>query len=282
MYPVTRPPLESYLNWIDDPAPSPPRKDNQENLPPSAEPRKLPQKMRPRRKRKEHHHHLGASGNASGTSQPPRCSMSASVKHPQPPQLLQHPQPPHSATNHNSARPDLLDQAELGRLYKPSYHSLSKDTTTRSRRDNFSGSNLSFKSSQRSHRDYFSGSACRALNRNWQLTDHCREGSPVAVRERSDPSQTPPRAALPDVSIDVGAEPPEAAATAHIPRADRPPVVLEITSSNPEQSEPGQCPETPGKWFRPPPRSHKRPRTSSPPSPHRPRKRPSPAGRWCE
>ena len=144
---VTRPPMERRLNWIPDPAPIPPRNHGKENHPTPAEPRKLPRKMRPRRKRKEHHH-LGASGSAPGTSQPPKCSMSASVKHPQPPQLLQHPQPPRSAANHNSARPDLLDQAELGRLYKPACPSLSKDTTTRSRRDNFSGSNLSFKSSQ--------------------------------------------------------------------------------------------------------------------------------------
>ena len=67
----------------------------------------------------------------------------SSVKHPQPPQLPQHPQPPRSAANHNSARPDLLDQAELGRLYKSACPSISKDTTTRSRRDNFSGSSPS-------------------------------------------------------------------------------------------------------------------------------------------
>ena len=172
--------------------------------------------MRPRRKRKEHHHHLGVPG----TSQPPRCSMSASVKHPQPPQLPQHPQPPRSAANHNSARPDLLDQAELGWLYKPACPSLSKNTTTKSRRDNFSGSNLSFKSSQRFHRDYFSGSPCWALNKNWHMTDPLREASSVAsiaVRESLDPAQTPPRAALPDVALDVGAEPPEAAATSRIP-----------------------------------------------------------------
>ena len=164
-------------------------------------------------------------------------------------------------------------------------HSISKDTTTRSRRDNFSRSNLSFNCSQRSHRDYFSGSPCRALNKNWHMTDPLREASSVSVitvRESPDPAQTPPRAALPDVSLDVGAETSEAAATARIPRADRPPVVLEIPSSHPEQSEPRRCPETPGKWFRPPARGHKRPRTSSPPSPRRPRKRPSPAGRWCE
>ena len=148
---VTRPTMERHLNWIPDRAPIPPRNHGKENHPSPAEPRKLPQKMRPRRQRNEHQHHhhrLGASGSAPGTSQPPICSMSASVKHTQPPQLPQHPQPPRSAANHNSARPDLLDQAELGRLYKPAYPILSKDTTTRSRRDNFSGTNLSFKSSQ--------------------------------------------------------------------------------------------------------------------------------------
>ena len=145
---MTRPPLESYLNWIPDPAPIPPRNNGKENLPPSAEPRKLHRKMRPCRQRKDHHHHLGATGNAPGSSQPPKCTRSTPVKHPQP---LLHPQPPRPAANHNSARPDLLDQAELGRLCKPACPSISKDTTTRSRRDNFSGSNLSFNCSQRSH-----------------------------------------------------------------------------------------------------------------------------------
>ena len=80
---MTRPPLESYLNWIDDPAPIPPRKDNQENLPPSTELRKLPRKMRPRRQQKHHHHHhLGATGSEPGSSQPPRCARSTPVKHP--------------------------------------------------------------------------------------------------------------------------------------------------------------------------------------------------------
>ena len=278
---MTRPPLESYLSLIADTAPIPPRKDAKENLPPSAEPSKLPRKMRPCRQKKLHHH-LGTTGSAPGTSQPPKSVRSTPVKHPQHLACPQHPQPPSPAANHNSARPDLLDQAELGRLYKPARPSISKDTTTRSRRDNFSRSTLSFNCSQRSHRDYFSGSPCRALNRNWHLTDPLREGSPVAVRERSDLAQTPPRAALPDVSIDVGAEPPEPAASARIPRVDRPPVVLEISSCHPEQSELHQCPETPGKWFKPPARGHKRPRTSSPPSPRRPRKCPSPAGRWCE
>ena len=69
------------------------------------------------------------------------------------------------------------------------------------------------------------------------MTDPLREAISVSLtarREETDPAQTPPRAALPDVTIDVGAEPPEAAATSHIPCEDRPPVVLEIPSSIPE------------------------------------------------
>ena len=154
---VTRSPLESYLNWIADPAPITPRKDTKENLPPSAEPRKLPRKIRPRRQKKHHHHHLGATGSTPESSQPPRCARSTPVKHPQHLACPQHPQPPGPAANHNLEQPDLLDQAELGRLYKPAQPNISKDTTTRSRRNNFSGSNLSFTCSQRSHRDYFSG-----------------------------------------------------------------------------------------------------------------------------
>ena len=62
------------------------------------------------------------------------------------------------------------------------------------------------------------------------MIDPLREAismSLTAVRESTDPVQTPPRAALPDIAIDVGLEPPEAAATSRIQRADRPPVVLE-------------------------------------------------------
>ena len=190
---MTRPPLERRLNWVPDPAPIPPRDHGKENHPPATEPRKLPRKVRPRRKRKEHHQHPGASGSAPGTSQPPRCRMSTQVKHPQLPQPPQHPQPPHSAANQISPRPNLMDQAELGRLYKQAHSSLSKESTTRSRRDYFSGSNLSFVS-KRSHRDY-SGSPSWALNKNWYMTDPMREAISVsfaAKREETDPAQTPP------------------------------------------------------------------------------------------
>ena len=46
------------------------------------------------------------------------------------------------------------------------------------------------------------------------MTDPLWEAISVSLttrREETDPAQTPPQAALPDVAIDVGAEPPEAA-----------------------------------------------------------------------
>ena len=139
--------------------------------------------------------------------------MSTPMKHSQ---TFQHPQPPRSATNHNSGRFNLLDQAELGRLYKPARSSISKESTTRSRRDNFSGSNLSFTGLQRSHRDYFSGSLSGQINKNVTLTDPYREAR-TAVSKRSGPAQTPPCAVLPDVHLDIGAALPEAAA--HLPHS---------------------------------------------------------------
>ena len=206
------------------------------------------------------------------------------MKHPQLPQLPQPHQPPRPAANENSSRAHLPDQPDPGRLYKQAHSSISKESTTRSRRDNFFVSNHSF-SSQQSHRDYFFGSPCRAINKNCYMTDPLREAISVsltAVREGSDLAQTPTRAELPDVAIDVGVEPPEAAATSRIPCEDRPPVILEIPCSTPEPFEPRQFPDPHGKWFQPPVRGSKRPRTNSPPSQRRPRKRPSSTGRWCE
>ena len=117
--------------------------------------------------------------------------MSTPVKHPQTFQRPQHPQPPSSATNYNSGRPNLLDQAELGRLFKPVRSSISKESTTRSRRDNFSGSNLSFTGLQQSQRGYFSGSPSGQINKSSTLTDPYREAR-TAVSKRSSPAQTPP------------------------------------------------------------------------------------------
>ena len=207
--------------------------------------------------------------------------MSTPVKHPQTFQRSQHPQPPHSATNHNSGRPNLLDQAELGRLYKPTRSSISKESTTRSCRDNFSGSNLSFTGLRRSHRGYFPGSPSGQINKNVTLIDPYREAQ-TTVSKRSGPAKTLPHAALPDVHLDIGAALPEAAATCRISRADRPPVVLDIPGSTPEPSEPNRRTDSPSRGSSSTRRGHKRPRTRPPLSSCRPRKRTSTAGRWCE
>ena len=147
---VTLPPLERRLNWVPDPAPTPPRDHGKENHPPPPEPRKLPSKIRPRRGKREHHHQRlqGATGRAPGTSPPPRGRMSTPVKHPPLPQLPQPHQPPRPADNENSSRAHLPDQPDPSRLYKRAHSSISKDTTTRSRRNYFSGSNLSSTSSK--------------------------------------------------------------------------------------------------------------------------------------
>ena len=209
------------------------------------------------------------------------------MRHPQLPQLPQHPESPRPAAIENSSLANLPDQADHGRLYKRASPSISKESTERSRRDNSSGSTLSF-SSKRSHRDYFSGLPCRAINKKQYMTDPQREAISISqsgCRQETDPVLTPPRAALPDVAIEVGLELAEAASTYRIPREDRPPVILEIPCSTPEPeelSEPRQCPDVPSKWFQPPSRVSKRSRSDSPPSPRSPRKRYSSFGRWCE
>ena len=195
--------------------------------------------------------------------------MSPPVKHPQTFQRPQHSQLPGSAAKHNSERPNFLAQSELGRLFKLARSSISKESTTRSRRDNFSGSNLSFTGLQRSHRDYFSGSPSGQLNKKVSLTDPYREAR-IAGSKRSVPAQTPPCAALPDVHLDIGAALPEAAATCRIPRADRPPVVLDIAGSTLERPEPLRRTESPRRGSRSPRRSHKRPKNRSSPSPRHP------------
>ena len=230
---VTLPPLKRYLNWVynttpppsrdhgkknlpppsrdngKEDLPPPPRDHGKENLPPPEEPRKLPRKMRPcRRQGKHQHHHLSQTGSQPATSQSSSSAMSTPVKHPQTFQRPQHPQPPGLAANHNSERPNLLDQAELGRLYKLARSSISKESTTRSR--------LTSPFLQRSHRDYFSGSPSGQLSKKVPLTDPYREAW-IAGSTRLGPAQTPPRAALPDVHLDIGAALPEVATTCRIP-----------------------------------------------------------------
>ena len=203
--------------------------------------------------------------------------MSTPVKHPLTSQRPQHPQPPGPAANHNSGRAHLQDHPESGCLYKQASSSIQQDSTTRSRRDNFSGSGLSSSALQRSHRDSFSGSPPGQLNKKVPLTDPCKEAR-IAGGPRPGLAQTHPCAALPDAHLEIGAALPEAAATS---RTERPPVVLDFPG--PERLESARRSEPPRRrGSRSPRRHHKRPRNRSSPSPYRPRKRHANSGRWCE
>ena len=301
---VTLPPWERYLNWVHDIAPPPsrdhgkkdlpppsrdhgkkdpppPSRDHgKENLPPPEEPRKLPRKIRPRRRQeKQHSHSSSQTGSQPGTSRSPGSAMRAPVKHPLTFQRPQHPQPPSPAANHNSSRNYLQDHTESRRVYKPARSSIQQDSATRSRRDSFSRSGLSSPVLQRSHRDSFSGSPSGPLNKNVQLTDPLREAR-IAGGWRPGPVQSHPHATHPDVRLEIDAALPEAAA---VSRAERPPVVLEIPESERLRLEPARRSESPRRRGSRSPRRHhlKRPRNRSS-ALYRPRKRPAPAGRWCD
>ena len=202
--------------------------------------------------------------------------MITPVKHPLTSQGPQHPQPPGPAVNHNSGPAHLQNHLESGCLYKPASSGIQQDSTTRSRRDNFSGSGLSSSDLQRFHRDSFSGSPPGELNKKVPLTDPYREAK-IAGGPRPDPAQTHPCSALPDVHLEIGAALPEAAATS---RAERPRVVLDIPGL--ERLESARRSEPPRRQgSRSPRHHHKRPRNRSS-ALYWPKKRPANSGRWCE
>ena len=203
--------------------------------------------------------------------------MRAPVKHPLTSQRPQHPQPPSPAANHNSGHSHLQDHPESGWVYKPASSSIQQDSTTRSRRDSLSRSGLSSPALQRSHRDSFSGSPSGQLTKKVSMTDPLREAR-IAGGLRPNHVQSHPRAAHPDVRLDTDAALPEVAA---VSRAERPSVVLEIPDS--EWLEPARRLESPLRRGSRSPRRHrhKRPRNHSS-ALYRARKRPAPAGRWCD
>ena len=271
--------------------------------------------MRPRRrKRAQQKHHLpGTNENSPGTDLRPRWMRRTPQKHPQ------HPLP--VTANENSSGVNLWNQVDPGRLYKQAQGSRVRQSSKRSRRDYFSGSSLSF-SSKRPRRDYFSETsphsrACKGPVTELLLQPQTRrdctqagpQGGAISLPQSGCHSvfhhpQSPPRSACPDLVINVTPEPPAADLTSRIPREDQqdadnstsripredlPPVILEIPNGPPNlkeelprDPESHQCPDTPGKWFQPPTRSSPRSRSSSPPSPRRPRKRLSSFGSWCE
>ena len=182
--------------------PPPPSRDHgKENLPPPEEPRKLPRKIRPHRRREKHHIPSSSqTGSQPGISRSPGSAMHAPVKHPLTSQRPQHPQPLIPAANHNSSHDYLQDHPESRRVYKPARSSIQQDSTTRSRRESFSGSGLSSPALQRSHRGSFSGLPSGQLNKKLSLTDPLREAR-IAGGWRPGPVQSHPCAAHPDVCL---------------------------------------------------------------------------------
>ena len=206
----------------------------------------------------------------------------------------QHPQHPRFWTNQNSERRFDPDHPEFRGVHKPVQPSIQQDSAHRFRRDSFSGSGLSSPALQQSHRDSFSGSGLSspALQRSHRdsfsgspsglLNKNCLTGLQREVRidggSRPGLAYPLPRAARPDMRLEVDAAPPEAAA---LSRAERPPTVLDIPETG--RLEDTHYPESSQRCGSRSPRRHscKRPRNRSS-GVYRPKKRSPHRGHWCE
>ena len=298
---VTRPPLESYLNWVPESMPPPARRladltspAPSENTPPKDGSRKLSRRLRPRRRRGKQpafsaNQNTARAGSSSATRprstsngnspfpgpQPgtSRSPKSASVKHPQTFQHSQHPQHPRSTANENIERRFCLDHPEIQGVYKPAQHSIRQDTQANRHRDTFSGSGFSSPALQQPIHKSFSGSSAGPVS----LTDPKREARDAGGYRPGLIFQLP-RAARPDTRLVIDAAHPESAA---LSRAERPPTELDIpeTRQAGETSYPGPSQQ---RGSRSPRRqSRKRPRNRSS-GVHRPKKRSPHRGHWCE
>ena len=324
---VTLPPWERYLNWVTDPAPPPTRyhgdlispapSENQENKPPQEASRKLPRKLRPRR-RKQKQPWSSTNGNSASRMAGPatqpgssanrnsafqeanaatwlgstanrnsphpgnrpgtsESSRSTPVEYPRTFLRPQHPRHPCFWTNQNAERRFDPDHPEFWGVYNLAQPSIQQDSAHRLRRDSFSGSGLSSPALQRSHRDSFSESPPGQLNKEISLTDSSRE---ARITEGSRPGivYPLPHAARPDMRLEVDAAPPEAA---DLSRAERPTTVLDIPETG--RLEDTRCPESSQKRGSLSPRRHtrKRPRNRSS-GVYRPKKRSPHRSHWCE
>ena len=312
---MTLPPLERYLNWVADPMPPPTRRFDDltspapsENSPSANASRKLPRRLRPRRcggkqpalsandnsasRITDLATPLGpsANGNSSHASSsaatrprsaanrnssipgPQPGTRSALVMHPQTFQSSQHPQHPQSTANRNSEPRSRLDHPEIRGIYKPAQHSPKQDSPTSRLRDSFSGFGLSSPALQQPTHKPFSVSPSGALMID--PTGEARE----AGGYRPGLIFLLPRAARPDMRLEIDAAPPVAAAPN---RVECPPTVLVIPETKPTRETrlpgpPQQC------GSRSPRRqSRKRPRNCSS-GVYLPKKRSPHHDHWCE
>ena len=199
------------------------------------------------------------------------------MKHPLTFLRPQHSQFPRIWTNQNSERRFDLDHPEFRDVYKPAQPSIQQDSANRLRRDSFFGSGLSSPALQRSHRDSFSESPSGQLNKEISLTDSNREVR-IAGGSRPGIVYPLPRAARPDMWLEVDAAPPEAAA---LSRAEWPPTVFDIPETG--RLEDTRCTESSQKCGSRSPRRHtrKQPRNRSS-GVYRPKKRSPHRSHWCE
>ena len=297
-------------------------KEQKENRPPASHTPRLPRKLRSRRiRRAQKKHPLPVTNeNLPGTDLRPgwmKRTPQKHPKHPLPVAGMAKENLPGANLWNLDAPGRLYKQAQRSRIKQFSkrprrdYFSGSPLPlhSKRPRRDYFSETSLHPK-------------ACKSPVSELLLHPQTRRGSTSASSSQAGPQgdaislpqsdchsvfhhpQSLPRSARPDLILEVGLEPPAADLassipcedqqiagnpTSRIPCEDLSPVILEIPSGSPDLEEElprapesPQCPDTPGKWFRPPARSPPRSRSSSPPSPRRPSKRSPSYGRWCE
>ena len=326
--PVTLPLLERYLTWVPDPAPTSTRyhgdltspapsgnHDNQENTPPQDASRKLPRRLRPRRRRGKQ---PGSSTNDNSVSwktgtgsrtanknsafqgtasvtQPRstandnstfsgagnwpaigRSMRSTPVEHPRTFLRPKHSQSSRIWTNQNSERRFDPDHSEFWGVYKPSQPSIQQDYHNRIRQDSFSGSGLSSPALQRTPQNSFSGSPSGLLHQNC-LTDPYRDAR-ISGGSRPGLVFLQSRAARTDTWLELDAAPPEAAV---LSRAERPPMVLDIQETG--WLEDTRCPESSQSRGSHSPRRHTRKRPKNRSSGVNRPKKPSPHRcHWCE
>ena len=132
-------------------------------------------------------------------------------------------QPPIPTANQNSRIPSRQDHSEIWGLYKPAQTDPRQDLTATRTRDNISGFGLSSPALQQPPTKPFSESPARH-----SMTDPYREARDAEGERPGIIYPLPPRAAHPDMRLQIDAALPAAAT---LDRQTRPPTVLDIAES---------------------------------------------------
>ena len=146
-------------------------------------------------------------------------------------------QPPIPAANQNAEHAFRQDHSEIWGLYKPAQIDPRQDLTATRIRDNISGFGLSSPALQQPPTKPFSG-----LPSRHHLTSPYREAREAGQERPGIVYPLLPRAARPDMRLQIDATLPEAAA---LDRGTRPPTVLDIVDSSQTEEEPQPGPLQP-------------------------------------